>query len=226
MGLTRMGTMLRTGGQLYLHDVVYSFEPGQYAVEIQGWIDRMARPEGEGFTAGVFEGHARDEYSTFGWILEAMLARTGFRIDRVQYSDKPCPGAEEIVLPEISTIERRVPAASSSSGSDRSQSGDEADAEDERSEPRRARRGGHQTITFYAPEHDQVFWALGGGSVSVSLNITPAMAQDQAVMLYYDGAPVEPEPSRSLAFVIPEVLRGTHTIRAALGQSSRIPGRH
>ena len=33
------------------------------------------------------EEHVRDEHSTFTWLLEPMIERAGFRIERADYSD-------------------------------------------------------------------------------------------------------------------------------------------
>jgi hypothetical protein len=83
-----MASMLKTGGVLYLRDVVFSFDPSEYRSRIEAWIDRVAKPVGEGFTVSDFETHIREEYSTFGWILEGMLTRAGFEI---QGADYPTP---------------------------------------------------------------------------------------------------------------------------------------
>jgi hypothetical protein len=45
----------------------------------------MAKPAGEGFTLSDFETHVREEYSTFGWIIEGMLTRAGFEIEQANY---------------------------------------------------------------------------------------------------------------------------------------------
>jgi hypothetical protein len=45
----------------------------------------MGKPEGEGFTREDFEGHIREEYSTFGWILEGMFKKAGFDMLKADY---------------------------------------------------------------------------------------------------------------------------------------------
>ncbi len=42
-------------------------------------------PEGEWVRSDIEE-HVRDEDSTFAWILEPMIDRTGFRIETTEYS--------------------------------------------------------------------------------------------------------------------------------------------
>jgi ubiquinone/menaquinone biosynthesis C-methylase UbiE len=81
----RMATMLKPDGILYLRDTIFSFEPATYREHIDAWIMRMAKEPGTGFVAADFETHVRDEYSTFGWILEGMLTRTGFTIEEATY---------------------------------------------------------------------------------------------------------------------------------------------
>lgn len=81
----RMAAMLKDGGVLYLRDVVFSFAPAEYRDRIDAWIDRVAKPPGEGFTRQDFETHVREEHSTFGWIIEGMLQRAGFKIVEADY---------------------------------------------------------------------------------------------------------------------------------------------
>lgn len=81
----RMASMLKTGGILYLRDVIFSFPPVEYEACINAWIERVAKPEGQGWTANDFEMHVREEYSTFAWIIEGMLARAGFAILEADY---------------------------------------------------------------------------------------------------------------------------------------------
>ncbi len=85
VGLLQMASMLKVGGVLYLEDVVYSFAPNDYRSSIDGWIAQTAKPAGEGFTVSDYETHVREEYSTFGWILEGMLTRAGFAIEQADY---------------------------------------------------------------------------------------------------------------------------------------------
>ncbi len=85
VGLLRMASMLKPGGILYLRDTVFSFNPSEYHGCIDAWINRMAKPAGEGFTMSDFEMHVREEYTTFAWILEGMLTRAGFAIAQANY---------------------------------------------------------------------------------------------------------------------------------------------
>ena len=95
VALLHMNEMLRPAGRLFLSDVVFSFPMTEHRHEIDAWIARMAKPSGEGFTAADFATHVRDEHSTYDWILEGLIERAGFRIDRKDrwdavYADYTC----------------------------------------------------------------------------------------------------------------------------------------
>lgn len=81
----RMAQMLKAGGIFYLRDVVFSFAPDEYQTKINAWIERVAKPEGSGWTARDFEMHIKEEHSTFGWIIEEMLTLAGFTILEADY---------------------------------------------------------------------------------------------------------------------------------------------
>lgn len=76
VGLLRMAAMLKSGGVLYLRDVIFSFDAVEYQQRIDDWIYRAAKPGGEGFSKADFEMHVREEYSTFAWIIEGILVRS------------------------------------------------------------------------------------------------------------------------------------------------------
>ncbi len=86
IALLRMNRMLKSQGLLYLHDVVFQFEPQDYIERISGWIEGFVKVTGEKFQPEV-ETHIRDEYSTFGWILEQMLDKAGFAIEQSRSPD-------------------------------------------------------------------------------------------------------------------------------------------
>jgi 2-polyprenyl-3-methyl-5-hydroxy-6-metoxy-1,4-benzoquinol methylase len=83
VALQRMAGMLKPGGVLRLRDLMYSFEPGEINQTIESWLSRAAASPDAGWTRVELETHVREEYSTFTWLLEAMIERCGFRIDRV-----------------------------------------------------------------------------------------------------------------------------------------------
>lgn len=87
VALTRVRRMLRTGGVLRIRDVVYSFEPADSAERIEAWCATLPERAGpDGWNRADIEEHVREEHSTFTWLLEPMLERAGFVIDRAGYS--------------------------------------------------------------------------------------------------------------------------------------------
>ncbi len=82
VALRRLHSMLKPEGRLFLYDVVYSEK--NYETNISEWISQLKKVGGQEAVDDV-EGHIREEYSTFTWIMEALLEKAGFRIDRVDY---------------------------------------------------------------------------------------------------------------------------------------------
>jgi SAM-dependent methyltransferase len=86
VALERMPGMMAPGGVLLLRDLVFSFEPAETEEAIEAWLaGAAARPE-EGWTRAELEEHLRTEYSTFSWLLQPMLERAGFAIQRAEHS--------------------------------------------------------------------------------------------------------------------------------------------
>ncbi len=88
VALRRMRSFVRDGGVLRLSDVVYSFEPLEAEERIEAWcasLPSTADGESEWIRADIEE-HVREEYSTYAWLLEPMIERSGFRIECTEYS--------------------------------------------------------------------------------------------------------------------------------------------
>lgn len=83
--LKNVGETLEVGGILRLRDFVFSFDPHDSRVEIQSWIDE--KTESTGFSAEEIHQHFREEYSTYGFLLESMLMEVGFEILESNYQD-------------------------------------------------------------------------------------------------------------------------------------------
>jgi SAM-dependent methyltransferase len=80
VALGRIGALIAPGGVLRLRDLAFSFAPGEAEAGIETWLETgAARPE-SGWTREELEVHVREEYSTFTWLLEAMIDRAGFDI--------------------------------------------------------------------------------------------------------------------------------------------------
>lgn len=88
LALERMHRVLRPGGVLRLADIVYSFDVADAEARLEQWcatLPETAASSGE-WVRGDIEEHVRDEHSTFTWLLEPMIERAGFRIERSTYS--------------------------------------------------------------------------------------------------------------------------------------------
>jgi ubiquinone/menaquinone biosynthesis C-methylase UbiE len=86
IALFNINRMLKSGGILYLCDVIFTFDPLQHDEKIGAWIDWFIRKSGKEFASEAVV-HIRDEFSTFAWILDGMLERAGFEIVQRRSSD-------------------------------------------------------------------------------------------------------------------------------------------
>ena len=77
VALKRMNCMLKPGGRLYIHDVI--LEESAMMENISGLIARQEMAGGP-FLREDAEGHFRDEYSTYDWVIDGLLSRAGFDI--------------------------------------------------------------------------------------------------------------------------------------------------
>lgn len=82
--LKTVGETLAPGGVFRLRDLVYSFDPHGSHDAIEAWLAGM---ESTDFTEAELHAHFREEFSTYGFLLEAMLERTGFEILEASYTD-------------------------------------------------------------------------------------------------------------------------------------------
>ncbi len=80
LALHRVASMLRPGGVLVLHDLVYDFSPGEASGVLEDWMAGAATDPAEGYTREDFATHVRTEFSTFSWLLEPLITRAGLRI--------------------------------------------------------------------------------------------------------------------------------------------------
>ena len=77
IALARMRGILKPGGQLYIHDVI--LEQNHAIENIKAFIDQQSVAGGD-FLKNDAERHFQQEHSTYDWILDGLLARTGFKI--------------------------------------------------------------------------------------------------------------------------------------------------
>ncbi len=84
--LVRLSNFMRPEAVLRLWDVVYSFQPVEAAQRIESWCATGGTGTETDWTRAELEEHVRDEHSTFTWLLEPMIERSGFRIEVADYS--------------------------------------------------------------------------------------------------------------------------------------------
>lgn len=82
IALCNIYNMLKTGGKLYLRDVVFDSGVDNYNDYFSRWRDSVIKMAGDGFAANI-DRHISDEYSTLDWVMEGMLNRAGFVIENV-----------------------------------------------------------------------------------------------------------------------------------------------
>jgi len=78
--LARVAQVLRPGGVLRLHDLVYDVDPAQAPGVLDRWLVGAGTDPDRGYTAEDLALHVRTEFSTYRWLLDAMLAATGFEV--------------------------------------------------------------------------------------------------------------------------------------------------
>lgn len=91
IALDRIASILRPGGILRLHDLIYDFPPSRAAPIFHRWLDNAPTDPALGYTSTDFADHIRTEHSTFRWLLEPILTTTGFEILTTEF-DGPIYG--------------------------------------------------------------------------------------------------------------------------------------
>ena len=86
VALKRCHAMLKPGGRLCLFDIVFPSQEENIRAKIEDFIQAIgimadARLAQEAVI------HVRDEFSTYDWIMEGIIKRSGFRIDTAEYGD-------------------------------------------------------------------------------------------------------------------------------------------
>jgi ubiquinone/menaquinone biosynthesis C-methylase UbiE len=87
LALIRLRRMLRAGGVLRLWDVVYDFDPAEAEARIEAWCATGGDTVAAEWSRAEVEEHVRDEHSTFTWLLEPMIERSGFEVAHAEHSD-------------------------------------------------------------------------------------------------------------------------------------------
>src|SRR5712675_3129137 len=83
VALSRIYNALKPGANFYLRDIVFVSMPDGAERDVEGWADFSIK--NHDFDRDSVVTHMRDEYSTFGWVIERMLTDVGFTIVSVDY---------------------------------------------------------------------------------------------------------------------------------------------
>jgi 2-polyprenyl-3-methyl-5-hydroxy-6-metoxy-1,4-benzoquinol methylase len=83
VALTRIFGALKPGSSFYLRDIVFVSMPDGSERDVEQWAEFNIN--NHGFSRGSVVTHMRDEYSTFGWVIERMLAEVGFTLVSADY---------------------------------------------------------------------------------------------------------------------------------------------
>src|SRR5258708_3566377 len=83
VALSRIHDALKPGANFYLRDIVFVSTPDGVERDVEQWTDFSIK--NHDFNRGSVMTHMRDEYSTFGWVIERMLTDAGFTLVSVDY---------------------------------------------------------------------------------------------------------------------------------------------
>jgi 2-polyprenyl-3-methyl-5-hydroxy-6-metoxy-1,4-benzoquinol methylase len=83
VALSRIYSALKPGANFFLRDIVFVSMPDGPERDVEQWADFNIK--NHGFSRDCVVTHMRDEYSTFGWVIERMLTDVGFTLVSVDY---------------------------------------------------------------------------------------------------------------------------------------------
>jgi 2-polyprenyl-3-methyl-5-hydroxy-6-metoxy-1,4-benzoquinol methylase len=83
VALSRIYRALKPGADFYLRDIVYVSMPDGSERDVEQWADFNIK--NHDFSRESVVTHMRDEYSTFGWVMERMLTDVGFALLSADY---------------------------------------------------------------------------------------------------------------------------------------------
>ena len=83
VALSRIFAALKPGANFYLRDMVFVSMPDGAERGVEQWADFNIK--NQDFERDSVVTHMRDEYSTFGWVIERMLTEAGFNLVSADY---------------------------------------------------------------------------------------------------------------------------------------------
>src|SRR6201998_2705913 len=83
VAMSRIFAALKPGASFYLRDIVFVSMPDGSERNVEQWADFNVK--NHDFARDNVVIHMRDEYSTFGWVMERMLTEVGFTLLSADY---------------------------------------------------------------------------------------------------------------------------------------------
>ncbi len=83
VAMSRIFAALKPGANFYLRDIVFVSMPDGCERSVEQWADFNVK--NHDFVRDNVVTHMRDEYSTFGWVMERMLTEVGFTLLSADY---------------------------------------------------------------------------------------------------------------------------------------------
>src|SRR3974390_1695336 len=83
VAMARIHAALKPGAHFYLRDIVFVSMPDGSERGVEQWADFNIK--NHDFARDSVVTHMRDEYSTFGWVMERMLTEVGFTLLSADY---------------------------------------------------------------------------------------------------------------------------------------------
>jgi 2-polyprenyl-3-methyl-5-hydroxy-6-metoxy-1,4-benzoquinol methylase len=83
VAMARIFAALKPGASFYLRDIVFVSMPDGSERGVEQWADFNIK--NHDFARDSVVTHMRDEYSTFGWVMERMLTEVGFTLVSADY---------------------------------------------------------------------------------------------------------------------------------------------
>ena len=83
VALSRIYNALKPGACFFLRDIVFTGNLDGRERDVEQWAEFNIR--NHDFSRDSVVSHMRDEYSTFGWVIERMLTDVGFTLEAVDY---------------------------------------------------------------------------------------------------------------------------------------------
>lgn len=117
----------------------------------------------------------------------------------VHYSDRPSPGAEQVILQDANAVRMRTPAPR---------------ARDP--EPTAPPAPTYESVSIASPAAEETLWNIGG-ELTVTVSVEPGLQEGHQVRLYVDG---RERLFDTTTIELTEIYRGAHNLQAEIIDAS------